>query len=662
MLTGTGTLNIGGTVTGLPIGTKSGTISGKLALASTQIFAAADEGGQPGLIVLASIANSTGGAGGITKQGTGTVELANSVSNSYTAATTVNEGTLLLNTSGSANEVQNLVFSASSGTITGGTFTLTVNGTGSTATTANIAYTTAGTNFSGLITNVQNALNALANVQPGNAVVALGSQNASGPTLTVTFVNQLGSQSILAMGRSSSLSGGTAPTLAIPTIATPGVAALAVAGKALVIGDFQGGSAAVGAVGGKADVVRELGNNEISPNSAVTVNNSGWLDINGNVQTLSNSVGNALTLVGGAVTTGAGTLALAGILAGQSNAANQTAATISGNLSLGLASANTVLTVDVQPPTLPLNSADMTISAAITGPASSNGSSPVTFGLTKVDSGTLQLTGTNTYTGPTTVSAGVLQVDGTQTASPVTVNAAGVVVNGVGAAVLSGTGTVGAVTATNGGTVNPGDPATGIGILTASSLNLTQTSGKGGILEIEITGTFAYPGTAGVNYDQVNLGTGTLTLDATSTLTFDLNGLQQDVQPPGVAVVLYGSLPGTQSWSNVNAINNNFLNFTSAVVTLPQQTNVINFRPGDPLGDSGHACQRHGRFCVQHVGSCPGPVQQPGLRLPWHGPFRDDGQQRQREFAAQQRFDLRFGSLRRHFDHCRHPDNDGHRQ
>ena len=574
VLTGTNTLNIGGTVTGLPIGTKSGTISGKLALASTQIFAAADAGGQPGLLVQASIANGIGGAGGITKQGTGTVELANSVSNSYSAVTTVNEGTLLLNTSASANEVQNLVFSASSGTITGGTFTLTFNGTGSTATTANIAYTTAGTNFSGLVTNIQNALNALANVQPGNAVVALGSQNASGPTLTVTFVNQLGSQSILAMGRSSSLSGGTAPTLAIPTIATPGVAVLAVPGK-LVIGNFLGGSAGVGAVGGKAQVVREMGNNEISATSAVTVNNSGWLDINGNVQTFNNSVGNALTLVGGAVTTEAGTLALSGTLAGQANAANQTAATISGNLSLGLASANTVLTVDVQPPALPLNSADLTISAAITGPASSNGSSPVTFGLTKVDSGTLQLTGTNTYTGPTTVSAGVLQVDGTQTASPVTVNAAGVVVNGVGAAVLSGTGTVGAVTATNGGTVNPGDPATGIGILTASSLNLTQTSGKGGILEIEITGTFANPGTAGVNYDQLNLGTGALTLDTTSAVTFDLNGLKQDVPPPGAPVVLYGTLPGTQAWSNVSAINNTFLSFTAAVVTLPQQTNVI---------------------------------------------------------------------------------------
>ena len=186
VLTGTSSLNIGGAVTGLPVGTKSGTISGKLALAVPQIFAAADSGGQPGLNVQASIS----GVGGIIKQGTGTVVLANAVSNTYVAATTVNEGTLLLNTSGSENEVQNLVFSASSGTITGGTFTLTYNGATATATTANIAYTTAGTNFSGLITNIQNALNSLALVQPGNAVVALSS--AVGPALTVMFQNQLG--------------------------------------------------------------------------------------------------------------------------------------------------------------------------------------------------------------------------------------------------------------------------------------------------------------------------------------------------------------------------------------------------------------------------------------------------------------------------------------
>ena len=322
-------------------------------------------------------------------------------------------------------------------------------------------------------------------------------------------------------------------------------------------------------------MVRELGNNEISNAALVTVNNSGLLDINGNFQTLTNLAGSALTLVGGGVTTEAGTLTLGGTLAGKTNAGNQTAATISGNLSLGLGSANAVLTVDVQPPTLPLSGADMTISAVITGPASNNGSNAVTFGLTKVDSGTLQLTGNNTYTGPTTVSAGFLQVDGTQTASPVTVNAAGVVVNGVGAAVLSGTGTVGAVTATNGGTVNPGDPATGIGILTANSLNLTQTSGKGGILEIEITGTFAYPGKSGVNYDQVNLGTGALTLDNTSTMTLDLNGLQEDVPLPGIPVVLYGTLPAAQSWTNVGAINNTFLNFTAAVLDQSQQANVI---------------------------------------------------------------------------------------
>ncbi len=126
--------------------------------------------------------------------------------------------TLTTGGTGGTNEVQSL---STTGTPTGGTFTLTFSG----QTTAAIA-------FNATAAAVQAALEALTNVAPGDIAAAGGPLPAA---VTLTFAGAYARTNVATITATSSLTGGTTPTTVITTT-TPGVAGVGIELAALPSG------------------------------------------------------------------------------------------------------------------------------------------------------------------------------------------------------------------------------------------------------------------------------------------------------------------------------------------------------------------------------------------------------------------------------------------
>jgi fibronectin-binding autotransporter adhesin len=272
------------------------------------------------------------------------------------------------------------------------------------------------------------------------------------------------------------------------------------------------GATNIGTAGGANAGTLVLGANNVLPGTTVNIY-AGTLDINTRTDTIG-----ALTLGGGASGTAAnitgttGTLTLGGNVT-YSASNNPNGASIAANLSLG--GANRTFTVGDS--TAAAN--DLSISGVI-----SNGSG--NRGITKLGTGTLALSGTNTYTGVTTITAGTLSV-GTIGNGGVAGNL-GQASNAANRIVLNGgtlqyTGATGSTNrrftlGTSGGTLD----ASGSGALTFSNAAAVTLSGTNTARTLTLTGANTDANTlTGI---LGNNGSGATTLTKSGTGTWVLGG------------------------------------------------------------------------------------------------------------------------------------------
>jgi autotransporter-associated beta strand protein len=500
------------------------------------------------------------GSGGLVENNAGTLILGGSPANTYTGATLVEQGTLLLSKSagnavggpltvggGSATALARLTASnqlggaavtvASPGTLdlngnsdavgtltlNGGTVTteagtLTLGGgvtdTGTSSISGNLALGTGAGAFT---------VNASGTLTVSAAIGGAAGLTASGPgTLVLSGANTYGGGTTLAGG---TLSLGTSSALGTGTLTLNG-GILTASGGALSLANAL-------TVGGN---VTFGGSNALTFGGPVTLTGSRTLTVNNSSTTLAGAVGESggsrtLTKAGtgklvlsgsntytGGTVLGAGTLALdnassagtgtltlnAGTLRANSTALSlANPVTLGGSVTLG-GGPNLTLTGTVTLTgnrTLTMGGGTMTLAGTVT-------QSGGTWALTEAGSGTLALTGSNTYAGGTVLSAGTLALGNANSA-------------GTGTLTLSGGTTLQATGApvslanavTVGGNVTLGGS---LGLTLSGPVTLTGSR----TVTVTNTGTTTLAravGQSGGNWSLTKAGAGTLVLSGSNT-------------------------------------------------------------------------------------------------------------------------------------------------
>jgi len=447
----------------------------------------------------------------LTKAGTGTMIL--SGDNSYTGGTTISAGTLQLGDGGT------------SGSIVGN-----VANNGIFAVNRSDVFT-----FRGLISGT-----------------GAFQQNGTGTTIFTANNTYRGATTVSA----GTLQAGAANTFA------PNSAFTVASGAALNLASFN---QSIGSLAGAGSVTLgsatlTTGNDNTSTTFSGTISGAGSLTkIGTGVLTLSG----VNTYSGG--TTLAGTLSLANNQALGTGALTTTGSVV--DYANGVSIANAIV-INSNTTQLSVTTGSATQAGAI---SELNGPRP----LEKIGSGTLVLSGINTYSGPTTVSGGALVVTGSIANSALTVGSG---------TTLTGTGTVGGLTINSGGTFAPGNSP---GTMTVQG-NLAFQSGA--LYLVQVNSTTA----------SNTVVSGSATLAGTVQAAFT---------PGSYATRMYtilsaaGGLGGTTfnalTTSNLPAGFTASLSYTAtdAILNLTATLGQLASGPGAPSGPSALACAFSGNQC-----------------------------------------------------------------
>ena len=391
------------------------------------------------------IANGSGSIISLTKADYGTWSLTNA--NSYTGVTTLSLGTLQVNTlaNGGSNSSIGASSNAASNLLLGHTTSLRYTGSGdSTDRSFTLNGSSAGhgatldASGTGAVNFTNTASPAYGTTNQTRTLTLTGT-NTDNNTLAANLAdNGTGAVSLTKTGVGTWVLAGTSSHSGINTI-TAGVlnvSTLANGGSNSSLGKSSNAAANL-VFGAPTSTLRYTGSSDVTTDRSFT---------------MSSGVGGGATIE----SSGIGSLSFNNTVALAYGTTNETRILTLGGTNTG---ANTF------------------------GKVIANNGSGVTS-VTKSGVGTWVLNQTNTYTGATTVSTGTLVVNGSISTSSLTTVATG--------AILGGSGTIGALTVSSGGFINPGNSP---GILSVSGA-YTQA----GLYTAEINGL-----TAGTEHDQINV-------------------------------------------------------------------------------------------------------------------------------------------------------------